>query len=61
MTTTMLLSRMIPQIHVLATSTGLGALMLVTSLWIGMGPLAHLLENQVGVFLSVVSQSVLGN
>lgn len=61
MITTLVLSRMIPQIHVFATSTGLGALMLVAALWIGMGPFSRLLENQVGMFLSVVSQNMIGN
>ena len=61
MVVALLLGRLIPQIHVFATSTGLGALMLVTALWIGCGPLLRALDGQFGVFLSALSQSVLGN
>jgi flagellar biosynthetic protein FliR len=57
----LLLARMIPQIHVFSTSTGLTALMLVAALWIGCGPLFRSLEGQVGVFLSTLSKGVLGN
>ena len=57
----LLLARMIPQIHAFTTSTGIGALMLVAALWVGCRPFFGSLEHQVGVFLAVWSQSVLGN
>lgn len=60
---TVLMSRLLPHLQTLVTSTSLGALMLVAALFVGWGPLAQTLQIQVSSFLTtwVHQLSAVGN